>query len=100
MRNRMKRPRTRVTVSLPADLVDLIDRTSRELKETRSALVEEWLRQGASSRAQCALEAEITDYYSRQSAIERADDVAIARAAGRAAARLTLDEPQRRRSRR
>ena len=92
----MKKARTRVTVSLPADLVDLIDRSSRELKETRSALVEEWLRHGASSYAQRELDAEITRYYAQQSA----EDTALSRAASRAAARLTIDEPRRRRSRR
>ena len=97
---RMKTTRTRVTVSLPADLVQLIDRCTRELKETRSGLVEDWLRRASRQYRQRVLDDEITEYYGSRSDAERDEDDAIARTAGLRAAELSFDEAPVRRKRR
>lgn len=93
----MRKARTRVTVSLPVDLVELIDRSSRELKETRSALVEEWLRHGAAAHDRRALDAEIRAYYGSLTGAERREDEAIGKASSRAARALDDERPRRHR---
>lgn len=89
--NRMS-VRTRVTVSLPAEQVQRVDREARARGTTRSAVMSEWLRFGARHQASLALDAEITAYYTTMSAEETEQDAAIARASTAAARSLDFDE--------
>jgi len=87
----MKKPRTkrvRVTVSLPADLVRRLDRKRRK-GTPRSRIVEALLEEADKRREASELEAEIDEYYRKRATEE---DDAIARAAGKAAKRLQIDE--------
>ena len=83
--------RTRVTVSLPAELVQRVDRQARARRTTRSAIVAQWLQAGARQEASAALDAAITAYYSTSSVEEAREADAIARAAGAATRSLDLD---------
>ena len=95
----MRIRRSRVTLSLPSDLVELIDRCSAEIKETRSGLVEEWLRYASLRHRKQALDDEITAYYTNRSAAQRREDDAIARWSTRMAALIDYDQPKQRRKR-
>jgi metal-responsive CopG/Arc/MetJ family transcriptional regulator len=86
--------RTRVTVSLPAELVNRVDREARARRSTRSAVMSDWLRRGAQQHAAAALDAEITAYYSALTEEEAAENEAIAKASLAAARRLDFDERQ------
>ena len=88
---RVKKARTkrvRVTVSLPADLVRRLDR-KRRAGTPRSRVVEALLEESDKRHRQSELEAEVHEYY-RKWATE--EDDAIARASGRAARRLRIDD--------
>lgn len=84
----------KISLTLSSDLLEVIDRDASRRQETRSAVVEQWLRR-ASARA---IESEIDDamarYYMSLRKDERADDEAVARAASRASRRLAYDEPK------
>lgn len=95
----MKKQRKRVTLSLPDDLVRLLDHSATVLKETRSALAEEWLRYAALREQQRTLEAELSDYYRGVSVRERAEDASIVEGWRSKAKQLNFDEPSTRRRR-
>src|SRR5712692_2896988 len=90
--------RTRVTVSLPSDLVRRLDRQSRVQGASRSGVAERWLRAGERQASLLSLEQELESYYSRPGG---AGDSELAAALGRAA-RVTAaqGEPGRRARRR
>lgn len=96
----MRKTRIPVSVTLDPDLVDLIDRQRGALGSTRSALMEDWLREAARRHAVDALDLEIERYYRDRSDPERADDDAIAGAAGLASTSLEIDKSRRRPRRR
>ncbi|MFV1958857.1 MAG: hypothetical protein ACC662_05520 [Planctomycetota bacterium] len=85
--------KTRISITLSTDLLRRIDREAhRGAGGNRSAVIEAWLRRGARSRAEDALREETIAYYEGLSKEERAEDAAIARAAGRLARRLRHDD--------
>lgn len=87
----MKKLRTRVTVSLPRELVRKIDQSSRELRISRSRLIEEWLDSAARGRRARELDQELERYYSQLSREERAEELRLARASAKASRRVMLD---------
>jgi hypothetical protein len=89
--------RTRVTVSLPSDLVRRLDRQSRAQGASRSGVAERWLRAGERQGSLLSLEQELERYYSGP----QETDSELAGALGRAA-RVTAaqGEPGRRARRR
>ena len=89
----MRTRRKRVTVSLSDELLTEIDRWSRELRETRSGLMEEWLRRGARAAAEEKLNREIERYYRTRTAAQRREDEAIATATSRWAKQIDYDAP-------
>ena len=94
----MTAARVKISVSLPKDLVATVDREARASPaETRSSVIEQWLRQGASRQAEAQLRDEVIAYYRGLDAEARAEDSAIGRGASRAARRLVIDRPTRRR---
>jgi metal-responsive CopG/Arc/MetJ family transcriptional regulator len=80
--------RVRITVSLPADLVRRLDRKRRG-GTPRSRVVEALLEESDKRQDQRDLDAQVEQYY-RKSATE--EDDAIAKASGRAARRLRIDD--------
>jgi metal-responsive CopG/Arc/MetJ family transcriptional regulator len=86
----------RVTLSLPADLVRRLDR-KRKTGTPRSRIVEALLEEADQRQRDSELSAEVEEYYRAWAAKE---DDAIAKASGRAARRLQIDDAPRSKGRR
>jgi metal-responsive CopG/Arc/MetJ family transcriptional regulator len=85
--------RVKVSVSLPAELVAEVDREVRVRPgASRSAVVEEWLRQGARLKAEGNLRAAVVAYYRELRTDERVEEEALARGLSRAGRRLWVDD--------
>jgi hypothetical protein len=95
MTNRVQ-ARTRVTVSLPSDLVRRLDRQSRTQGDSRSGVAERWLRAGERQISLSSLEQELERYYSQPTEV---DDSELVAALG-GAARATVASDERRAARR
>lgn len=81
--------RRRVTVTLPADLLERIDREAAG--SSRSSVVERWLREAARSRVQSRIEEATIAYYEGLTTAEEREDEALARALASGARRLDVD---------
>lgn len=84
--------RTRVTVSLPSDLVHRLDRQSRSRGASRSSVAEHWLRAGERQASLSSLAQELERYYAQP--VEPGDS-ALSAALGKAA-RATTESDERR----
>jgi metal-responsive CopG/Arc/MetJ family transcriptional regulator len=94
----------KISVSLPADLVAAVDRRARSIPgDTRSGVVERWLRRGVREQAEADLRDEVIRYYTSRSEKESEQDQELSRALSRAARRIDIDgappRPIRKRSR-
>lgn len=90
--------KTKVSVSLSADLVARIDREAD--KTTRSAVVERWLRQAEMTATARQVDAATIAYYDGLTRAAQDEDEAISRGLTRAARKLRIDDappPTRRR---
>jgi len=91
--------RTRVTMSLPSDLVRRLDRQSRARGSSRSGVAERWLRAGERQASLFSLEQELESYYSQPAGAEASElTAALGRAARETAAKNEAPRPARRRS--
>ena len=90
----------KVSVTLSGDLLELVDRDARRLNETRSGVIEQWLRRAAVATAHKELEAATAAYYLSLREAERADDEALARGLSKAARRVSYEKGGRPRRRR
>jgi hypothetical protein len=88
----MATPKLKVSLTLSADLLALIDRDVRQRKGTRSGVVEQWLRRAATASVAQEVEAATAAYYQSLRADQRADDEAIARALSNAAKHVSFDD--------
>lgn len=89
----MESTRVKVSITLAPELLRTIDRARRSRPgESRSAVIEEWLRRGAQHEEEARLRAETIEYYERRSSAEVREDAALARASSRAARRLRIDQ--------
>jgi hypothetical protein len=84
--------KVKVSVTLDADVVGAVDRMASREGQTRSAIMERWLRQISRRAKLIELENDTAAYYDALSVAERADDEAWATASQRAARRLRTDE--------
>ncbi len=83
----------KLSITLPADLVDRIDAAAaRETRSNRSAVIERWLRRAARARALDTLHEETLAYYASRSTGEAAEDARLGRALGRAAGKVQHDD--------
>jgi hypothetical protein len=82
----------KVSLTLSADLVGLIDHDAARKRETRSGIVEQWLRRAASAGSEQEIEDATAAYYLSLRADERSEDEALARATSRAARRVSYDD--------
>lgn len=98
--DRATHSKLKVSLTLDADLVALVDRDARRRGATRSGVVERWLRRAAVAGAKEELEESTAAYYRSLLAEDREEDEALARASSAAARRLTIDEGSSRRIRR
>jgi hypothetical protein len=83
----------KISISLDADLLGIVDRRAAEEATTRSAIVERWLKLASHRNKLARLEEETASYYDALSEEERADDAAWTSAATAAARKLRIDEP-------
>jgi len=91
----MQVPRVKISVSLPGDLVDRIDRAARSEARSRSRVLEGWLRATARERTAQELEQATVAYYEGLTPEDRREGEAMSAASSRAARRLRVDDPPR-----
>jgi hypothetical protein len=97
----MTAAKLKVSLTLSADLVALVDRDAERLHDTRSGVVEQWLRHAARAAVEKEIEAATATYYRSLRGDERAEDEALARALSVATQRISYDTaPAVRRARR
>jgi hypothetical protein len=89
----------KVSLSLSEDVVALVDRQAARLHESRSGVIEQWLRRAGSAAAEKEIEQATVAYYRSLRDADRADDEALSRASSAAARRVKYDEPSRGRNR-
>ncbi|HEY5452159.1 MAG TPA: ribbon-helix-helix protein, CopG family [Polyangia bacterium] len=93
--------KTKISISLDADVLDAVDRRAAKQRTTRSAVMEQWLRGAARQAELQRLEEETAAYYDALTPAEKAEDAALAEASSRAFQDLTIDDaPPRTRKRR
>jgi hypothetical protein len=93
----------KVSLSLSADVLALVDRTARRGNDTRSGVIDRWLRRAATAAAEQELEEATATYYRSLRSDERADDDALSRGLSNAARRVSYEDapaPRRRRAQR
>ena len=83
--------KTKVSVSLPRDLLEEIDSEARQTSRSRSQIFEVWLRIAARRRAAAKLERDTLAYYTNRTAEQETEDEALSRASLRAAQKRKLD---------
>lgn len=91
----------KVSITLSADLLALVDRDAQRTHDTRSGVVEQWLRRAASATAEKEIEEATAAYYLSLRGEERSEDDTLSRALSAAARRVSYDEaplPRRRRA--
>ena len=96
-------PKLKISISLDADLLAVVDRRAAKEKTTRSAIMERWLRSASRQADLQRLEEETAAYYDALTPSEKDDDADWAEFASQSARKLTIDEPEskpQRRSRR
>jgi hypothetical protein len=93
-------PKMKVSLTLSADLLALVDRDARLHKDTRSGVIEQWLRRAAHARVERDIEDATVAYYAALRADDVAENDAVARSLSRAARRVSYDPPPAQRRRR
>ena len=91
----------KVSLTLSADLVALVDRDARRRKASRSGVIEQWLRRAANAAVEQELADATAAYYRSLREEDRAEDEALARGLSDAARRVSYDDtpaPRRRRA--
>lgn len=97
----MTATKLKVSLTLSAEVLALVDRDARRKNATRSGVVEGWLRRAAASNAQQEIDAATAAYYASLDTGDREEDEQMSRASSAAAKRVAYDEtPSRRRARR
>lgn len=82
----------KISVSLDADLIGVVDRQAEYEGATRSAIMERWLRQVSRQARVARLEDETATYYDALTPVEKAEDAAMASASSRATRKLRIDD--------
>jgi metal-responsive CopG/Arc/MetJ family transcriptional regulator len=93
----------KVSLTLSEDLLALVDRDAKRRHETRSGVVEQWLRRAATASAEKEIEEATAAYYLSMRSEELAEDEALSHALSDAARRVSYGESpvvRRRRGRR
>ena len=83
----------KISISLDADVLDAVDRRAAKEKTTRSAIMEQWLRDASRQADLQRLEEETAAYYDALTPREQADDAEWADFASRSSRKLVIDEP-------
>jgi metal-responsive CopG/Arc/MetJ family transcriptional regulator len=101
MMKSMSEAKARVTITISREVLRLVDRAADNEQDSRSAIIERWLRQGMRRSAEGAIARETIAYYRSLSDEERIEDEAFAKALGSAARRVlrSSDSKKRRKKR-
>ncbi len=84
--------KAKVSITLSEDLLARIDaEVEAQAGESRSSVIERWLRRASHAAAASALRDETVRYYESRDASERAEDAAIARAMSKGARRVRYE---------
>ena len=83
--------KTKVSVSLPRDLLEEIDSEAEQTSRSRSQIFEVWLRLAARRRAAEKLERDTLAYYTSRTAEQETEDEALSRTSLRAAQQREID---------
>lgn len=83
--------KSKVSVSLPTDLLAEIDAEAAQTSRSRSQIFEVWLRLAARRRAAAKLERDTLAYYTSRTAEQEAEDEALSRSSLRAAKKREID---------
>lgn len=83
--------KTKVSVSLPSDLLAQIDDEAAQMSRSRSQVFEIWLRLAARRRAAEKLERDTLAYYASRTTEQEAEDEALSRASLRVARKREID---------
>jgi len=81
----------KISLTLSADLVALIDRDASKRNDTRSGIVEEWLRRAASATAERAIEDATAAYYLGLRGDGRSEEERLSHGLSKAARRVSYD---------
>lgn len=88
--------KVRVTITLSRDVLSHVDKRARSgSARSRSAFIEEALRELMRHSAEAMIARETIAYYQSLSQTEEAEDAALAQALGAASRRVAVDRPQR-----
>ena len=96
----MTATKQKVSLTIAADVLELVDRDARRRNETRSGVVEQWLRRAASASVEREIAEATTAYYQSLRSDERAEEEALSRALSNAARHVAYDDSARPRRRR
>ena len=80
--------KTKLSISLSADVLATVDREATKRGEPRSAVIEAWLRTAARESAEATLASEVIAYYDTLTAEERREDAQVTAALTAAARRV------------
>jgi metal-responsive CopG/Arc/MetJ family transcriptional regulator len=92
--------KVKISVSLDAALLGVVDRLAQNEGTSRSAVMERWLKQVSRRTQLLRLEEETAAYYEALTAAEIEEDASLSVASSHAARKLVVDEPSPRRARR
>jgi metal-responsive CopG/Arc/MetJ family transcriptional regulator len=87
------RRKEKISITVDADLLDVVDRMAAREGATRSGFMEAVLRQLSHRAKVTRLEEETAAYYDALTKAEREDDASWAAASSNAARKLQVDEP-------
>jgi hypothetical protein len=85
-------PKLKVSLTLSADVVALVDHDARRLKDTRSGIVEQWLRLAANASVGQEIEDVTAAYYRSLSGEEDAEDEVMPNAPTSSTRRVAYDQ--------
>jgi hypothetical protein len=96
----MPLPKRKVSLTLSADVLVLVDRDARRRNDTRSGVIEHWLRLAANAALADEVEEATAAYYLALRGDERAADEKLSQALSSASRRVSYDDVVRPRRRR
>jgi metal-responsive CopG/Arc/MetJ family transcriptional regulator len=87
-------PKVKISISLDPSVLDAVDESAAIGNESRTAVIEKWLRDASRRAKSTRLDAETAAYYESLSLSEQEENAAWATASSRASRRLVIDDRQ------
>lgn len=84
-------PKVKISISLDPSVLEAVEQSAAMAGESRTAVIERWLRDGSRRARAHRLEADTAAYYESLSAAEKEEDASWAAASSRAFRRLAID---------